>query len=46
MVYDMFAEVRGWHPRQVDELTLDELDWLPVMSEARAKATRQIASQQ
>lgn len=38
MVYDKFAEAYGWSPRVVDELTLDELFWLPVIRDAKADA--------
>jgi len=43
MVYDRFAEERGWKPRQVDELTRDELFWLPVIKAARQDAAGQVA---
>ena len=42
-MYDKFAEERGWTPRQVDELTREELFWLPVISAARADASAQVA---
>jgi hypothetical protein len=42
-LYDRFAEERGWHPRQVDELTREELFWLPVIKAARAEAGEQVA---
>ena len=37
-----FARTRQWTPRQVDELTLDELFWLPVMEEASQAAAEQL----
>ena len=43
MVYDRFAEERGWTPRQVDELTREELFWLPVIRAARQDAAGQVA---
>ena len=42
-MYDKFAEERGWTPRQVDELSREELFWLPVIKAARAEASEQIA---
>lgn len=44
LTYDKFAEERGWSPRVVDELTADELFWLPVIAAARADASRQVAA--
>jgi hypothetical protein len=38
MVYDQFADERGWTPRQVDQLTRAELFWLPVISAAKREA--------
>jgi hypothetical protein len=43
MTYDRFAEERGWTPRQVDELTRDEIFWLPVIRAARLDAADQVA---
>lgn len=43
MTYDRFAEERGWTPRQVDELTWDEIFWLPVIRAARQDAAGQLA---
>jgi hypothetical protein len=43
LTYDRFAEERGWDPRVVDELTRDELFWLPVIKAARAEAAEQVA---
>lgn len=37
-LYHWFAEVYNWVPRQVDELTLEQLFWFPVMREARGDA--------
>jgi hypothetical protein len=37
-----FAKTRNWHPRQVDELTLDELEWLPIMEQATQDAVEQL----
>ena len=43
LLYDRFAEERGWTPRQVDELTDEEAFWLPVIKQAKAEAAEQIA---
>ena len=43
LTYDRFAEERGWTPRQVDELTRDEIFWLPVIRAARMDASEQVA---
>ena len=43
MTYDRFAEDRGWTPRQVDELTREEIFWLPVIKAARRDAAGQVA---
>jgi len=42
LVYDQFAEMYGWHPREVDRLDLDELEWLPVVRTAKANAAEQL----
>lgn len=41
LLKDEFAETRGWHPRQVDDLTLDELYQLPLIIRAKAEARRE-----
>ena len=46
LTYDRFAEERGWHPRIVDDLTADELFWLPVIRAAKADAAEQVAKLQ
>ncbi len=46
LVYDRFAEERGWNPRVVDELTAEELFWLPVIASAKRDAAEQIAAAQ
>ena len=38
ILYDQFADERGWTPRQVDQLTRAELFWLPVVSAAKREA--------
>jgi hypothetical protein len=38
LAYDRFADMYGWTPRQVDELTLEEFFWLPVVRDAKAEA--------
>lgn len=38
LIYDKFIQGMDWHPRQIDELSLDEEFWLPVMKEAKADA--------
>ena len=43
LAYDQFAEMYGWSPRVVDELSFDELFWLPVVRDAKAEAARQLA---
>lgn len=34
LVYSWFSEVKGWDPRIVDNLTLEELEWFPMIKEA------------
>jgi hypothetical protein len=38
LVYERFAESYGWPPRVVDQMTRDELFWLPVIRDAKAEA--------
>lgn len=42
LAYDRFAEEFGWSPRVVDELTLDEFFWLPLIREAKAIAAESL----
>lgn len=45
-MYDRFADERGWDPRTVDELTAEELFWLPVIKAAKADAAETVARTQ
>jgi len=38
MVYHRFWRERGWHPREVDSLTREELFWLPIIAAAEEEA--------
>ena len=40
-VYDHFRGDGNWHPRIVDELSLPELFWLPILREAKRIAIAQ-----
>lgn len=46
MAYGYFKSRENWHPRQVDELYLDELEWIPVYNEAIDAATEYIRKQE
>ena len=46
LMYDRFADERGWDPRTVDELTAEELFWLPVIKAAKSDAAETIARAQ
>lgn len=41
LVYNWFGRMRDWHPRMVDELYLDEMEWLPIVEEAVQAAIEQ-----
>lgn len=43
-LYNWFAVNWKWTPRQVDELTLEEIYWLPTVESARQEAVRQISN--
>lgn len=45
MIYHYFARHRGWTPRQVDELELDEIEWLSVLDSAFTIAEERITRQ-
>jgi hypothetical protein len=45
LVYGYFERNWNWHPRQVDELTLDELEWLPLYDEAVSDAAEFVRKQ-
>jgi hypothetical protein len=34
LVYHWFSRVKEWNPRIVDNLTLEELEWFPILEEA------------
>jgi len=42
LTYEYFARTKGWTPSQVDELTLEELFWFPVIEDARLSAQEQL----
>jgi hypothetical protein len=44
LAYDRYAGEQDWHPREVDELELDELFWLPVIREAKMTAVQQVSA--
>jgi hypothetical protein len=46
LVYGYFKRNGDWHPRQVDELTLEELEWIPVYEEAISQTQEFIRKQQ
>jgi hypothetical protein len=46
LVYGYFERNWNWHPRQVDELTLEELEWLPVYDDAVNEAAEFLRKQQ
>jgi len=43
MMYERFAEAYGWPPRVVDQMTREELFWLPVIRDAKADAAELMA---
>lgn len=45
LVYHYFARTLGWTPRQVDELDIEEMDWLPVLTDAFGAAQDRIQAQ-
>lgn len=42
-LYHWFAENKGWTPQQVDELTLDQQFWLPVIHNAGKLASASLS---
>jgi len=38
LTYDKFIQDMDWHPRLIDELSLEEEFWLPVVKQARTDA--------
>ena len=42
-LYHKFGKLRGWTPQQVDELTLDQQYWIPVMETAESIAVGQLS---
>lgn len=42
LVYNWFRRTSNWHPRQVDELSLEEMEWLPLIEEAVQLALEQM----
>ena len=43
MAYDSFAEKYGWTPDVVDGLTLQQLDWLPLIAGGKGEARGMLA---
>ena len=41
-MYDNFSGERDWNPRDVDDLELDELFYLPIVRQARVLAVEQL----
>jgi len=42
-IYHKFSKLKGWTPRQVDELTLEEMYWLPILEDAESIASSQLS---
>ena len=38
LTYDRFIQNMDWHPRIIDELSLEEEFWLPLVKDARVNA--------
>ena len=45
MIYNWYARAYNWSPRVVDELELDEVEWLPLLAEGVAQATETISKE-
>jgi hypothetical protein len=39
LIYHWFSRVKSWHPREVDKLTLEEVEWIPILHEASELAS-------
>lgn len=46
ITYQWFAEAYQWSPRQVDELSLEEVFWLPVLRGAMREAQEKYGDSQ
>jgi hypothetical protein len=42
-LYHWFAEKWGWSPQQVDDLTLEQAHWFPLLTEAQGNAQAQLS---
>jgi hypothetical protein len=42
-IYHWFSENRNWTPQQVDELTLEQAHWLPLLKDAQSGAQDQLS---
>lgn len=38
LVYSWYARTHNWTPQQVDELSMEELEWIPLLAEAIGQA--------
>lgn len=45
LVYNWFARNKDWHPRIVDTLTIEELEWFPILEEAFSNAEEVISAE-
>jgi hypothetical protein len=44
-VYHWYSENKGWPPSVVDELTLDQAYWFPILKDAQGKAGDQLSDE-
>lgn len=42
IIYNWFAKAYNWPPRVVDELDLEEVEWIPLIAEGIAQAQETI----
>ncbi len=41
-IYHWFADNMRWTPQQVDELTLEQAHWFPIIANAKGSAAAQL----
>lgn len=46
LIYHWFAKTYRWTPRQVDELYLEETEWLPMIGQASSLAEEVLQSEE
>jgi hypothetical protein len=45
LTYNWFSRVKNWPPEVVDRLSLEQLEWFPVLEEASAEVSDRLSKE-